>query len=136
MATKPIEVHRVYEDRKGSRSEYRVLVDRLWPRGLAKSELRIDEWAKDLAPSTELRRWYGHDPERFGEFSRRYLEELRRRPAPGAASTLLDAAAHRSEVVLLTATKDVEHSGAVVLAGYLRRRRPRPSQRTSISSRD
>lgn len=124
MATESIQVHRVYDDPRGARSEYRVLVDRLWPRGVAKSELRIDDWAKDLAPSTELRRWYGHDPDRFGEFSRRYRDELREPRAAEAVSTVLDAAG-RSGLVLLTATKDVEHSGARVLAGHLRRRRRR-----------
>ena len=60
---------------------YRVLVDRLWPRGITKAEAALDEWLKDVAPSTELRRWYGHDVERFDEFARRYRAELRRPPA-------------------------------------------------------
>lgn len=96
-------------------------MDRLWPRGLAKSALRFDEWAKDLAPSTELRRWYGHDPDRFGEFSRRYLVELRDQQAAEVALDVLKAASRHSLLVLLTATKDVDHSGAAVLARHLRR---------------
>ena len=121
MASIPIEVHRVYDDPRGAKTDYRVLVDRLWPRGLARAALRFDDWAKDLAPSTELRRWYSHDPDRFGEFSRRYLAELREKPAAEVALAVLDAASRRSVLVLLTATKDVDHSGAAVLARHLRR---------------
>jgi uncharacterized protein YeaO (DUF488 family) len=67
----PFQLHRIYDDAAGGRGD-RVLVDRLWPRGVKKSDAAIDEWAKDLAPSTELRRWYGHQPSRFDEFARRY----------------------------------------------------------------
>lgn len=118
--TLPVEVHRVYDDPKGKKAEYRALVDRLWPRGVSKESVRVDEWAKDVAPSSDLRKWYGHDPERFGEFSRRYRDELRKQPATGAVKALIDAASERSTLVLLTATKDVEHSGATVLAHHLR----------------
>ena len=118
--TLAVEVRRVYDDPKGKKTEYRALVDRLWPRGMPKESLRLDEWAKDVAPSSELRKWYGHDPDRFGEFSRRYRAELREQPAAGAAKALIEAAAGRSTLVLLTATKDVERSGAAVLAGRLR----------------
>ena len=79
-----VEIIRVYEDPGRRRGEHRVLIDRLWPRGVRKEALDHDEWAKDVAPSTELRRWYGHDPERFAEFSRRYRSELRK--APGRAT--------------------------------------------------
>jgi uncharacterized protein YeaO (DUF488 family) len=120
MATIQIEVRRVYDDPRGRHGEYRVLVDRLWPRGLKKDELRIDRWAKELAPSTELRRWYGHEPERFREFSRRYRKELASRDATQAAKETVDAAG-RARLVVLTATKDVAHSGAHVLAQRLRR---------------
>ena len=115
-----VEVRRVYDDPTAGKGEYRALVDRLWPRGVSKTSLQLDEWAKDVAPSSDLRTWYGHDPERFDEFARRYREELRRQPAAGAARTLIDAAGDRHTLVLLTATKDLEHSGAVVLAGHLR----------------
>lgn len=118
--TLPVEVRRVYEDPKGKRSEYRALVDRLWPRGVAKDSVRVDDWAKDVAPTSELRRWYGHDPELFKEFARRYRTELGKQPASGAVDALIDAARHRDRLVLLTATKDVEHSGATVLAQHLR----------------
>ena len=123
-----IEVRRIYDDPVGHRDEYRALVDRLWPRGVTKAAVNFDEWAKALAPSTELRRWdgwYRHVRERFGEFQDRYLAELRSDPAAGAVIRLLEAGASRSTLVLLTATRDVEHSGAIVLATHLRRRRPR-----------
>jgi uncharacterized protein YeaO (DUF488 family) len=119
-----IEVRRLYADPDGRPGEYRVLVDRLWPRGVSKDALAFDEWAKDLAPSPELRRWYGHDPGRFDGFKARYLDELRSEPRFGAFSHVLKAGSARSSLVLLTATRDVERSGASVLATYLRRRRP------------
>jgi uncharacterized protein YeaO (DUF488 family) len=109
-----IVVQRVYDSPLGGPKEYRVLVDRLWPRGVKKDELHMDEWAKDVAPSPELRRWYGHDPSRFDEFRRRYLKEL----SSSAAGHLK---AYAGTLVLLTATRDVEHSGAAVLAEHLRR---------------
>lgn len=113
-----VEVVRVYEDPGRGSGEYRVLVDRLWPRGLKKEALDHDVWAKDVAPSTELRRWYGHLPERFAEFSRRYRAEL---TEPAAAATLarLGEVSGGKKLVLLTATRDVEHSGAVVLQAVL-----------------
>ena len=111
------EVRRIYDDDVGAPG-YRVLVDRLWPRGIRKADANLDEWLKDAAPSTELRRWYGHDPERFTEFARRYRAELRRAPASGAVDHLLELASTRP-IVLLTATGDVEHSGARVLHDHL-----------------
>jgi uncharacterized protein YeaO (DUF488 family) len=95
-----------------------VLVDRLWPRGVQKAALDIDEWAQEVAPSTELRRWYGHDPERFDEFARRYKAELDRDPGAPAVERLR-AVAGSGHLVLLTATRDVERSGAAVLAEVL-----------------
>lgn len=119
MATQraDLEVRRIYHDDRGD-AGYRVLVDRLWPRGIKKADAALDEWLKDAAPSTELRRWYGHDPQRFPEFSRRYRAELRRPPASDAVDHLLGLAATRT-VVLLTATGDVERSGARVLGDHL-----------------
>jgi len=113
-------VRRVYDANDGG---YRVLVDRLWPRGISRARADLDEWLKDVAPSGELRQWYGHDVERYAEFARRYRAELRRPPASTAVAHLLERA--RSEpVTLVTATRDVEHSGAHVLHDHLRRRRP------------
>jgi uncharacterized protein YeaO (DUF488 family) len=96
----------------------RVLVDRLWPRGLTKSDAHIDDWAKDVAPSPELRVWFHHEPARFAEFRRRYLDELGT-PASLAALERLRAIADRGPLTLLTATRDLEHSQAVVLAELL-----------------
>jgi uncharacterized protein YeaO (DUF488 family) len=118
---KRVEVVRVYDDHD-RRSGYRVLVDRLWPRGIKKDDLSYDEWMKDVAPSDGLRRWYGHEPERYAEFARRYRAELKAPPAGGAFSRLRQVSTRR-RVVLLTATKDVEHSGAEVLRKMLERAR-------------
>jgi uncharacterized protein YeaO (DUF488 family) len=94
----------------------RVLVDRLWPRGLRKSEAAIDRWLKDLAPSTELRRWFGHDPARWSEFRRRYEAELL------GKTELLDelrAMAQKGSVTLVFAAQDELHNQAVVLKDFL-----------------
>jgi uncharacterized protein YeaO (DUF488 family) len=106
------EVRRIY-DRDGD-GGYRVLVDRLWPRGISKAAAALDEWAKDVAPSTGLRRWYGHDPARFEEFARRYRAELDQAPAIEGVHRLR-ARAGGQPVILVTATRDLEHSGARVL---------------------
>ena len=110
-------VRRVYDDLPPGR-ETRVLVDRVWPRGVRKDALRLDEWARDVAPSTELRKWYGHDPEKFPEFRRRYLAELTQPEPRGALGRLRELAAE-GPVVLLTATRDTAHSQAEVLAEIL-----------------
>jgi uncharacterized protein YeaO (DUF488 family) len=120
-----IEIRRIY-DSLGHDGSYRVLVDRLWPRGVKKEDAALDEWDKDVAQSDELRRWYGHDPDKFTEFAKRYRAELRHSPGAGAVRELLDRSAHR-RVVLLTATKDVEHSGAKVLYERLARASGRTS---------
>jgi uncharacterized protein YeaO (DUF488 family) len=116
-----INLHRVYEDRDSS---YRVLVDRLWPRGISKADAALDEWLQDAAPSTELRRWYGHDVERYEEFTRRYRVELRQPLASAAVQHLIELARTRT-ITLLTATRDVEHSGARVLQQHLTSRASR-----------
>ncbi len=97
---------------------YRVLVDRLWPRGLKKESLRLDLWAKDLAPSPELRRWFGHDPDRFREFTRRYQAELQAAPARALLAELLRHAAHGT-LTLVYGARDEEHNGAAVLRDML-----------------
>jgi uncharacterized protein YeaO (DUF488 family) len=114
------EIRRIY-DKGAVEDGYRVLVDRLWPRGIAKQDAALDEWAKDVAPGTDLRRWYGHDPARFEEFARRYRDELRRDPA-AAAVARLRGRAQQQTVVLVTATRDIEHSGARVLLAFLSER--------------
>jgi uncharacterized protein YeaO (DUF488 family) len=96
---------------------YRVLIDRLWPRGISKERAALDEWARDLAPSDELRRWYGHDPERFEEFARRYRAELANHRAELSA---LRRRAREGKVTLVFAAHDAETSNAAVLAKVLR----------------
>ena len=111
-------LRRVYED-PSPVDGLRVLVDRVWPRGMTKNAAHLDEWIKDVAPSTPLRRWYGHRPERFTEFRRRYLAELAD-PQPAAAMNRLRELTCTRRVTLLTATRDVDHSQAAVLAEQLR----------------
>lgn len=113
-----VRVRRIY-DEPGPEDGVRVLVDRLWPRGITREEARLDRWAKELAPSTELRRWYGHRPERFEAFAHRYREELAR-PEVQASLEELRRLATQGPLTLLTATRDVERSGARVLADVLR----------------
>jgi uncharacterized protein YeaO (DUF488 family) len=112
-----VRVRRIY-DEPGPEDGVRVLVDRLWPRGITREEARLDRWAKELAPSTELRRWYGHRPERFEAFARRYREELARPEVQGALGELRRLAT-QGALTVLTATRDVERSGARVLADVL-----------------
>lgn len=96
----------------------RVLVDRLWPRGVSRERAALDAWARDAAPSDDLRRWYGHVPERFGEFRERYRRELDERSGAEELERLLAWAAEPG-VLLLTATRDLERSGAAVLAEWV-----------------
>lgn len=111
---------RIYDEPAPS-DGMRVLVDRVWPRGMRKADAHLDEWLRDVAPSTELRRWYGHDPERFDEFRRRYLAELRDPPRQAAAEHLRSLVGEH-DLTLLTATRDLAHSQAAVLADWLRDR--------------
>jgi uncharacterized protein YeaO (DUF488 family) len=112
-----IRVRRVYED-PGPDDGARVLVDRVWPRGLRKADAQLDEWAKDLAPSTALRVWYGHDPAKFSEFRQRYVTELSA-PVPRSKLAEVQELAASRPVTLLTATRDVGISQAAVLAELL-----------------
>lgn len=93
----------------------RVLVDRIWPRGVSKARAQLDEWCKDIAPSTELRKWYSHDPALFEEFARRYRDELSESTRAAALAHLHDLAQKRT-LTLLTATKNADLSEAAVLA--------------------
>jgi uncharacterized protein YeaO (DUF488 family) len=107
----------------------RVLIDRLWPRGVSRERARLDAWEKELPPSTELRQWFGHDPRRFQEFRRRYIEELRgQRPR----LTALRRRGREGTLTLVYSAHDAEHNDAVVLAEVLRRGLPK---RQSLRSR-
>ena len=111
-----VKVGRVYDPAENE--GVRVLVDRLWPRGIRKDDPRIGQWLPKVAPSNELRTWYGHAPEKFVEFRRRYEQELAQGEA-AEAFTELTKLARSSDVILVTATRDVEISQAVVLADLL-----------------
>ena len=100
----------------------RVLVDRLWPRGLPRTTAAIDLWLKEIAPSTELRRWFGHDPERWPEFKRRYREELKAPERAAALARLRDAERQSRVVTLLYAARDDTHNHAVALLEVLHER--------------
>jgi uncharacterized protein YeaO (DUF488 family) len=100
---------------------YRVLVERLWPRGLRKEDARLDAWLKDVAPSDSLRKWFGHDPARFREFRERYERELQDDVAQELSEELAHRAARR-RVTLVYSSRDEEHNNAVVLAQLLERR--------------
>jgi len=101
---------------------YRVLVDRLWPRGVSRKEAQLDQWDKALAPSAELREWFGHEPDRFPEFRRRYIDELR---ANAPRLQELRRRARLGTVTLVYSAHDTEHNDAVVLAEALRRGLPK-----------
>ena len=105
---------------------YRVLIDRLWPRGVSREQARLDDWAKELSPSSELRQWFGHDPGRFEEFRRCYVEELRsQRPR----LTALRRRARDGTLTLVYSAHDTEHNDAVILAEVLRRGLPKRMSR-------
>ncbi|MFZ1467590.1 MAG: DUF488 family protein [Paracoccaceae bacterium] len=112
-----IHLCRAYDARAGVETTgARLLIDRLWPRGIAKADLPIDAWLKDLAPSTALRKWFGHDPAKWAEFSRRYIDELRANP------TAVDAAldwCRKGPVTLIYGAKDTQHANVTVLHDHL-----------------
>ena len=118
MAGAKIRVRRVYEEPEPGDGT-RVLVDRVWPRGLTKAKAALDEWCKDVAPSGELRKWYSHDPDRFEDFGRRYQAELQDPRRAEALAHLRELAKDR-QLTLLTATRQPEISEAAVLATLLR----------------
>lgn len=113
-----VRVRRVYEEQERGDGT-RVLVDRIWPRGLTKARAALDEWCKDVAPSGELRKWYDHDPARFEDFGRRYRAELEDPQRAQALAHLRELAQDR-QLTLLTATRQPEISEAAVLAELLR----------------
>ncbi|TWU40085.1 hypothetical protein Q31b_34290 [Novipirellula aureliae] len=115
-----IEIARAYDCPK-SDNDYRALVDRLWPRGVKKQSLKLDQWAKELAPSNALREWFDHDPDKWAEFRKRFLRELSENK--DEAYELLRTAGDQS-ILLIYAAKDEEHNNAVVLKEHLGRLKP------------
>jgi uncharacterized protein YeaO (DUF488 family) len=113
-----VAIKRVYEPVSAT-DGYRILVDRLWPRGLSKDHAAVDLWLKDIAPSTELRRWFGHDPGKWSEFRRKYSAELATHAEDVAQIRKL---AKRRRVTLVYGARETEHNDAVVLLGYLESR--------------
>lgn len=115
IAAENVRLKRAYEP-PAADDGARILIDRLWPRGVKKEDAAIDEWLKEIAPSTELRKWFGHDPERWPEFRRRYQSELRRHPD---GFERLRALARRGRITLVYAAHDEAHNDAVVLRDLL-----------------
>lgn len=122
MTSHPVHVaiKRAYDEAE-PQDGTRVLIDRLWPRGVSKERARIDLWLKDVAPSTELRKWYGHDPAKFDEFRRRYLEELAQEPGKSGIARLREMA-EQGPVTLVFAAHDAAHANATVLRELLSKR--------------
>jgi uncharacterized protein YeaO (DUF488 family) len=116
MEAMDIRIKRAYE-KAANADGRRVLLDRLWPRGIKKEDARIHYWAKNLAPSTELRKWFGHDPEKWKEFKKRYLAEIR--DNKNGMSELKDALKDATRLTLVYGARDEEHNNAVVMADYL-----------------
>ncbi len=115
LSAKRVKLKRAYEP-AGADDGTRILVDRLWPRGVKKEDAAVDHWAKDLAPSTALRKWFGHDPDRWPEFRKRYSAELRRQPEEIAA---LRALGRQGPITLVYGARDERHNDAVVLREVL-----------------
>lgn len=114
--TPGVRTKRIY-DRAEPADGHRVLIDHIWPRGVTRANARLDEWARELAPSDELRKWFGHDPERFGEFRARYRDELTTHP--DRLDVLRDRALN-GPLTIVYAARDREHNNAEVLAELLR----------------
>ena len=114
-----IKIKRVY-DRSSPLDGRRFLVERLWPRGVKKEDLKLDAWLKDAAPSTELRKWFNHDPAKWTEFQRRYRAELKAHPE--AWQPILEAGS-KGLVTLLFSSHDAEHNNVVALKDFLAKRR-------------
>jgi uncharacterized protein YeaO (DUF488 family) len=112
----PLKIKRAYED--ASKSDgFRVLVDRIWPRGVSKEDAKIDLWLKEIAPSTELRKWFGHDPKKWSEFQKKFKAEIH--DNKDVWNQLKEIIKEHSTVTLVYAAKDEEHNNAVVLQNLL-----------------
>lgn len=98
---------------------YRILVDRLWPRGIAKANAHLDKWLKEVGPSNDLRKWFGHDPAKYAEFKARYLNELAENPAYEQLRQLVEEKLPSQNIILLYGAKDEQHNQAVILKEQL-----------------
>lgn len=113
-----LRMKRVYEEAEKT-DHYRILVDRIWPRGLSKEKAHLDEWEKEIAPSTELRKAFNHDPEKFDQFKKDYLTELKENQNSGEFVETIRKQLKKGNVTLVYAAKDVEHNQVVVLLEFL-----------------
>lgn len=113
-----LKVKRIYEA-PAETDGARILVDRLWPRGISKEKAQLTEWDKNISPTNELRKWFGHDPEKFAEFQSRYVAELDANPEAGAFATRIAELLDSGNVTLLFGAKDLKHNNAVVLKEWL-----------------
>jgi uncharacterized protein YeaO (DUF488 family) len=111
-----IRIERIYDNPKGNGRDFRILVDRLWPRGLNKDNVKVDLWQKDLAPSNSLRKWFGHDEKKWNEFKRRYFKELDKN---SDLVNLMINKANELDITLLYGTKEKKFNNAVALKEYL-----------------
>jgi uncharacterized protein YeaO (DUF488 family) len=110
-----IKLKRAY-DKPSSDDGYRILVDRIWPRGISKEAIKIDEWLKDIAPSTKLRKWFGHDPDKWSEFKKRYFEELKQK---NEILTGISDNLDRRTITFVYSAKDGKYNNAVALKEYI-----------------
>ena len=114
-----LKLERIYS-KPADLNGYRILVDRLWPRGISKDNAHLDQWLKEVGPSNDLRKWFNHDLAKYPEFKQRYLAELTKTPAPyNSLRAIVQEQVKHQDVILLFGAKDVEHNQAVVLADKL-----------------
>lgn len=113
-----IKIERIYT-KPADLAGYRILVDRLWPRGISKANAHLDEWLKEVGPSTELRKWFNHDVDKYSEFRQRYIEELKTNPAFKELQVTVQEHLKTENVILLFGAKDPEHNQAVILKELL-----------------
>jgi uncharacterized protein YeaO (DUF488 family) len=119
-----IRIERIYDNPKGNKgnNSFRILVDRLWPRGLGKKDTRIDLWQKDIAPSNTLRKWFGHDEKKWDEFKRKYFKELDIKSNSEMVDEIIKMAKEHSSITLLYGAKEERYNNAVALKDYLEKK--------------
>ncbi|HZT70027.1 MAG TPA: DUF488 family protein [Terriglobia bacterium] len=127
-----MKIKRAY-DKPDADDGVRILVDGLWPRGLSKAELKIEKWEKEIAPSKELRNWYGHEPEKWPEFRKRFRTELAKSPRKEALERLTEIA-EKGDLTLVFGTRDAEHSNAAVIAEMIEEKLKVVAQKQAKSS--